>query len=50
MGGHTHKKEVVPEKMTFFGMEKHLEYVKQDQKNVPDLVESIIRSTRLAKE
>ena len=31
-------------------MEKYVEDVKQDQKNVPDFVESIIRPTRLAKE
>ena len=34
----------------FFVMEKYVEDVKQNEKNVPDLVESIVRPTGLAKE
>ena len=37
-------------KRYFFVMEKHIEDVKQDQKTVPDLVESIMRPTDPAKE
>ena len=45
---HTHtQKEVVPKKNTLFvtSIEKYVEDVKQDEKSVPDLVESIMRST-----
>ena len=37
-------------KIYVFVVEKYVEDVKQDQKNVPDLVESIRRLARLAKE
>ena len=47
---HTHKKEVVPLKKTCFCYRKHIEDVNQDQKTAPDLLESMIRFTRLAKE
>ena len=42
---HSHKKELVPLKKTFFVLGKHIEDVKQDQKTVPHLVESIMRPT-----
>ena len=48
--GWTHKKEVDPKKKTVFVIEKHIEDVKQDQKNVPDLVESIMRPSDPVKE
>ena len=49
-GGTGHKKEAVPKQMTFFVVERHIEEVKQKQKDVPDLVESIMRPTDPAKE
>ena len=39
------KKEVVPRKRYFFVIEKYIEDVKQEEKDVPDLVELIMRST-----
>ena len=47
---HTHKKEVVPKKNTFFVIEKYVEDVKQDQKTAPDLLELIMRPTDPVKE
>ena len=44
------KGKLSPGKKYFFCIEKYVEDVKQKQKDVPDLVESIIRPTRLAKE
>ena len=43
-------KKLALRKRHFFVLEKHIEDVKQDQKNALDLLESIIRPTRLAKE
>ena len=46
-GGHrvmvTHKKEAVPKKNKLFAIEKYVEDVRQDEKHVPDLLESIMR-------
>ena len=39
------KRKLSLRKRPFFVIEKHIEDVKQDQKTVPDLVESIIRPT-----
>ena len=43
--GTRHKKEVVPKKRHFFHREKLFEDVRQDEKHVPDLLESIMRPT-----
>ena len=48
--GPGHKKEVVLRKMTLFVIEKYIEDAKQDEKSSPDLLKSIMRPTRLAKE
>ena len=48
--GPGHKKEVVPKKNTFFVIEEYIEDAKQDQKVVPDLVESIMKGSGLVKE
>ena len=42
--------EVDPKKTTFFVMEKHVEDVKQEEKDVPDLLEPIMRPTDPVKE
>ena len=42
--GTNHKKEVVPKKKTLFLMEKYIEDARQDEKHVPDLLESIIQA------
>ena len=47
-GTHT-QKEVVP-KIVFFAIEKSVEDVKQEEKHVLDLLESIMRPTDLVKE
>ena len=44
-GDTRHKKEVVPKKNTFFVIEKYVEDAKLKEKDVPDLLESIIRPT-----
>ena len=51
-GGLAHKKEVVPKKKTLFYVlvEKYIEDVKEEEKDVPDHVESIIRPTDPVKE
>ena len=49
-GGHRHKIEVDPKKKTFFVTEKYIDDVKQDEKHVPDLLESIMRPSGLVKE
>ena len=49
----THKKKLYPRKRHFLKklvIEKHIEDVKQDEKDVPDLLESIMRPTCLVKE
>ena len=48
--GTRHKKEVVPKKKTLFVMEKYSEDVRQQEKDVPDLLEAIMRPTCLVKE
>ena len=53
-GGHrgtvTHKTKLILRKKHVFVIEKYIEDVKQDGKHVPDLLESIMRPTCLAKE
>ena len=44
MGRHA-QKEVVPKENTFFVIETYVEDVKQDERNVPDFVESVMRPT-----
>ena len=44
------KRKLYPGKRQFFVIEKYIEVVKQDEKSVPDLVESIMRSTDPVKE
>ena len=46
----THKKKLHLRKRHFFDMEKYIEGVKQDEKDVPDLLEAIMRPTCLVKE
>ena len=46
----THKKKLYLRKRHFFVIEKYVEDVKQDEKGVPDLVESIMRPTDPVKE
>ena len=48
--GPGHKKEVDPKKKTLFWYRKYVEDVKQDEKHVPDLLESIMRPTDPVKE
>ena len=48
--GTRHKKEVVPKKNTFFVIEKYSEDTKQEEKDVPDLLEPIMRPTCFVKE
>ena len=42
--------QVGPKKKTFFLMEKHIEDARQDEKHVPDLLESIIQPIDHVKE
>ena len=49
MWAHT-QKEVVPKKKTLFLIEKYIEDARQDEKHVPDLLESIMRPTDPVKE
>ena len=44
------QKEVDPNKTYFFGVERHIEDVKQGPKIVPDLLESIMKPTNPVKE
>ena len=44
------KKEVVPKKKYFFVIEKYIEDARQDEKHVPDLLESIMRPKLFVKE
>ena len=44
------KSKLTLRKSNFFVIEKSIEDVKQDEKDVPDLVESIMRPTCLVKE
>ena len=49
-GGDDTKRKLYPRKNNFFVMEKYSEDVKQEGKDVPDLLESIMRPTCLVKE
>ena len=49
MGGDT-KRKVSLRKRHFFVIEKYVEDVKQEEKDVPDLLEPIMRPTCLVKE
>ena len=49
-GARTHKKKLTLRKRHFFVIEKYVEDVKQDEKDVPDLLESIMRPTDPVKE
>ena len=44
------QKEVVPKKNNFFVIEKYIEFAKQEEKDVPDLLEAIMRPTDPVKE
>ena len=46
----THKRKLYLRKRYFFVIEKYVEDVKQDEKSIPDLVESIMRPPGLVKE
>ena len=48
--GHRHKKKLYLRKIHGFVIEKYVKDVKQDEKHVPDLLESIVRPTCLIKE
>ena len=48
-GIHT-QEQVDPKKMTLFVIEKYIEDVKQEEKDIPDLLESILRATDPVKE
>ena len=49
-GARTHKKKLYLRKRHVFVIETYIEDVKQDEKNSPDLLESIMRPTCLVKE
>ena len=49
MWAHT-QKEVVPQKKILFLIEKYIEDARQDEKHVPDLLESIMRPIDPVKE
>ena len=44
------KRKLYPRKRHFFVMEKYIEDAKQEEKDVPDLLEAIMRPTCLIKE
>ena len=46
----THKRKLYLRKRHFFVMEKYIEHAKQEEKDVPDLLESIMRPTDPVKE
>ena len=46
---HTHKRKLYLRKIYFFLIEKYIEDARQDEKHVPDLLESIIQSPGLVK-
>ena len=48
--GRDTQKQVVRKKKTVFVVEKYVEDVRQDEKNVPDLLESTMRPTDPVKE
>ena len=49
-GARTHKNKLTLRKRYFFVIEKYVEDAKQDEKHVPDLLESIMRPTDPVKE
>ena len=49
-GGADTKRKLYPRKSNFFVMEKYIEDARQEEKHVPDLLESIMRPTCLVKE
>ena len=49
-GGKHTQKEVVPKKNTSCVMEKYVEDAKQDEKDVPDLLEPIMKGSGLVNE
>ena len=49
-GGPGHKKKLYLRSIHCFVLEKYVEDAKQDEKHVPDLLESIMRPTCLVKE
>ena len=48
--GSTHRRKLYPRKTHFFLLEKYVEDARQDEKHVPDLLESIMRPTDPVKE
>ena len=50
IGGADTKRKLYLRKRHFFVMEKYVEDAKQEEKDVPDLLEAIMRPTRLVKE
>ena len=50
VAGRTHKNKLYRGKRHFFVIEKYVEDVKQDEKHVPDLLESIMKGSGLVKE
>ena len=50
VGTHTHTKGSCTQEKTLFFIEKYIEDARQDEKHVPDLLESIMRPTDPAKE
>ena len=49
-GARTHKKKLTLRKRHFFVIEKYIEDVKQEEKDVLDLLEAMMRPTDLVKE
>ena len=48
--GRDTKRKLYPRKRHFFFMEKYIEDARQEEKDVPDLLEAIMRPTCLVKE
>ena len=49
-GGRTHKKKFTLRKIHVFLIEKYIEDVRQEKKDVPDLLEAIMKPSGLVKE
>ena len=49
-GGSDTKRKLYPRKNMFFVMEKYVEDARQEEKEVPDLLEAIMRPTCFVKE
>ena len=49
-GAQTHTKKLTPRKRHLFVIEKYIEDAKQKEKDVPDLLESIMKGSGLVKE